>query len=42
MSFDDDVVQFYLGFFHACATKWCGACMKKEKVKLANYIVKIM
>jgi hypothetical protein len=39
---DDQVVQFYSSFFHAWATKWCGSCMKKAKVKLANYIVKIV
>jgi hypothetical protein len=36
------LVQFYSRFFHAWATKWCGACMKKAEVKLADYIVKIV
>ncbi len=39
---DDVVCQFHLCFFHACAATLGGAGMKKARVKLANWIVKIM
>ncbi len=39
---DDAVVQFYPRFFHPWATESCGPCMKKAKVKLANYIVNMV
>ncbi len=36
---DDPVVQFYSRVLHAWLTKWCGTCMQKALVKLANNIV---
>ncbi len=39
---DDLVDQFNHSFFHACAATLCGACMEKARVKLDNWIVKML
>ncbi len=39
---DDVVGQYDLRFFHACTATLGGAGMEKARVKLDNWIVKIM
>ncbi len=39
---DDPAVQFCSSFLPAWPNKWCGPCMQKARVKLANNIVRMV